>query len=148
MSRHLDAVATSAWSQKQSRQQFARKLRSRQHQAVVTSTTQKGSRDIIQRVAKTFVREEGRNNTWLSRHQLQRKEVATRSSCRDISCRDQRVATTSRGRDIKYKELSRDVSKLSRYQLHKKKVATRSSCRDISFSKGMSQPNKGFCDKD
>ena len=99
-------------------------------------------------VVTTLVIEEGRDNTWLSRHQLQRKEVATRSSCRDINWRDQRVATTSRGRDIKYKELSRDVSKLSRHQLHKKKVATRSSCRDISFSKGMSQPNKGFRDKD
>ena len=99
-------------------------------------------------VATTLVIKEGRDNTWLSRHQLQRKEVATRSSCRDISYKDQRVVTTSRGRDIKYKELSRDVSKLSRHQLHKKKVTTRSSCRDISFSKGMSQPNKGFCDKD
>ena len=53
-----------------------------------------------------------------SRQQEQGKEVATSSSCRDIHCREQRVATTSRGRDIKYKELSRDVSKLSRHQLH------------------------------
>ena len=67
-------------------------------------------------VATTVVREEGRDNTWLSRHQLQRLEVATSRRCRDIRCKDQRVATISRGRDIKYEELSRDVLKQSRHQ--------------------------------
>ena len=84
-------------------------------------------------VVTTLVREEGRDNTWLSRHQLQRKEVATRPSCRDISCRDQRVATTSRGRDINYTK---------RRSRQDQAIATSVS------SKGMSQPSKGFCDKD
>ena len=53
-----------------------------------------------------------------SRQQEQGTEVATTLSCRDIRFKDQRVATGSRGRDIKYKDLSGDVSKLSRHQLH------------------------------
>ena len=54
-----------------------------------------------------------------SRQQEQGTEVATTPGCRDVRCKDQRVATRSRGRDIKYKELSGDVSKMSRQQLHR-----------------------------
>ena len=61
----------------------------------------------------------------------QEKEVATSLSCRDISCKDQKVVTTSSDHDIKYKELrsrhqsdvatsvvkkrGRDMIKLSRH---------------------------------
>ena len=54
-----------------------------------------------------------------SRQQEQGTEVATTHGCRDVRCKDQRVAIRSRGRDIKYKELSGDVSKMSRQQLHR-----------------------------
>ena len=40
------------------------------------------------------------------------------------------------------------IQEQSRHQIQRKEVATRSSCRDISSTKDMSQPNKGFCDKD
>ena len=100
MSRHLDAVVTSTLNQKQSRHQLANRTRSRQHQL------KKEGRDISQRsrhqseVATAVVKKRGRNNTWLSRQQFHRKEVATTPGCRDINCEDLRsrqhlvVATT------------------------------------------------------
>ena len=64
-------------------------LRSQHHQAVATTGARKRGRNIIKQ----------------SRQQEQVKEVATSLSCRDILCKDQKVAIKSSGRDIKYKEL-------------------------------------------
>ena len=64
MSRHLDAVATSALNQKHKQQQLTRRKTSRRHQL------KKEGRDIIQR----------------SRHQCTEKEVAITYGCRDINC--------------------------------------------------------------
>ena len=111
MSQHLDTVATSTLNQKQSRQQLARRKRSRQlqfkkeghdisqrsdsnsedkmsrhHLVVVTVIALKRGRDIIQLSRQQIHRREGRDNTWLSRHQLRRLEVATTSDCRDNNC--------------------------------------------------------------
>ena len=102
----LETVATSARNQKQSRHQFSRKLRSRHHLngrdvrcTEKKVATRSSCRDInyTERrsrhhsvVATTLVREEGCDSTWLSRHQLQRKEVATTPGCCDISCKDLR----------------------------------------------------------
>ena len=68
-----------------------------------------------------------------SRQQEQGTKVATTPGCRDVRCKDQRVATSSRGHDIKYKEKKgRDKIKLSRHQLHLRRVATRQSLCDIT----------------
>ena len=64
----LETVATSALKQKQSRHQFARKLRLRHHQ----------------------LKREGRDKIKLSRHQLHRKGVATSFSGRDNICKRRR----------------------------------------------------------
>ena len=104
MSRQLNAVATSTLNQKQLRHQRAREKRSRHHQL------KREGRDISQRL----------------RQQLHRKEVATTPGCHDNNCTEQKVATTSSCRDIKYKEKrGRDKIKLSRHQLHLRHVATK-----------------------
>ena len=73
----LETVATSALKQKQSRHQFAKKIRSRHHKIKRAGRYKiKLSRHQLHRkeVATTLVIEEGRDNTWLSRHQLHRTE--------------------------------------------------------------------------
>ena len=80
VSSELETVPTSALKQKQSRHQFARKLRSRHHQLKRAGRDKiKLSRHQLHRkeVAITLVIEEGRDNIWVSRHQLQRLEVTT-----------------------------------------------------------------------
>ena len=88
-------------------------------------------------VATTLVIEEGRDNTWWSRHQLQREEVVTRSSCREINCKDQRsrqheaVATTGKkntghdntwwSRHPLHRTEGRDIIYLSRHQIQREK---------------------------
>ena len=89
MSRHLEEVATSTLNQKQSRNQSAKKIRSRHQSEVVTSVVKKGGRDIIQR----------------SRHHEQKREVATSFNGRDVSCTEKKVATTPSCRDINYEDL-------------------------------------------
>ena len=101
-----EKVATSV----RGRDSSSEEKRSRQHLVVTTTIPQKGSRD----------------NTWLSRHQLLRLEVASTPGCRDNNCIEQKVATTSSYRDIKYKEKRGcDKIKLSRHQLHLRHVATK-----------------------
>ena len=131
----LETVATSAAKERRSRHQLnGRDIRCTEQQVATRSScrdinyTERKSRHHSE-VATTLVIEEGRDNTWLSRHQLQRKEVAIRSSCRDImkqsrqqeqetkvattpggrdnSCKDQRVAKRSIGRDIKIQGIKR-----------------------------------------
>ena len=88
----------------------ALKRRSRQDQTVATSTTQKGSRNIIQ---------------W-SRQHFSEKKVVTKPGCRDISCKGKRsrqvqvVATSIRktsGRDIMKQSRQQDKKQRSRQHL-------------------------------
>ena len=128
MSRHLAAVATSTLNQKQSRQQLARKLKSRHQSEVATAVVKTRCCDII----------------WLSRHQLRRLEVATSLSCRDIHCKGFKVATSaasksrSRHQPVVVTSHTRkagpDMIQLSRHQLLRIKVATSVSGRDIRYT--------------
>ena len=93
---------------------------------VATSSAQERRSRHQSEVATAVVKKRGRDNTWLSRQQFHRKEVATTPGCRDINCEEQKVTTTSSCRDIKYKEKrGRDKIKLSRHQLHLRHVATK-----------------------
>ena len=94
----------------------ALKRRSRRDQAVATSTTQKGSRDIIQ---------------WLRQHLLEKK-VATTPGCRDISCKGKRSRQVQVVATSITKTSGRDIMKQSRHQEQETKVATTPGCRDIS----------------
>ena len=67
----LEIVATSALKQKQSRHQFARKLRSRHHQL------KRAGSDKIKLSRHHQLKRAGSDKIKLSRHQLHRKEVAT-----------------------------------------------------------------------
>ena len=64
------------------------KIRSRQHLVVAT----------------TFAKRRGRDNIRMSRQHLLREEVATTPGCRDISCKDQNVATSINCRDVNFTE--------------------------------------------
>ena len=102
-----EKVATSV----RGRDNSSEEKRSRQHLVVAAAIQQKGSRD----------------NTWLSRHQLRRLEVATTFACRDNNCTKQKVATTSGYRDIHCKD---------------QKVATSVSCRDVSSNEMRSRQDQ------
>ena len=118
-----EVVATSAYKER----------RSRHHSMVATSVALKGGRDIIKR----------------SRHQLQRREVATSLSSPDNRSKEKRsrhhseVATSAaKERRSRHhsavatsvvKNQGHDISQLLRHPLQVKKVATTVSGRDISY---------------
>ena len=127
MSRQMNAVSTSTLNQKQSQHQRAREKRSRHHQ----------------------LKREGHDISQRSRQQLHRKEVVTTLGCRDNNSTERKsrqhlVVATS----IVKNRRSRQHLAVATSNTKRKECATRSSCRDTNFTKDMSQPNKGFCDKD
>ena len=102
------------------------------------------------------VKNQGQDSIYLSRHQLQRKKVATAFIGRDISFKEWKSRTTSfSGRDISCSERrsrhhsvaatsvikkgGRDVIQWSRHQMLRKEVVTFLSGRDISCKEWMSR---------
>ena len=124
-------VATSTLHQKRSRDQPAKKSRSRHQSEVVTSVDMKGGRDIIQQSRHHEQKRRGRDNVQRSRHQLRRLEVVTPLSSRDNKSKERRsrhqsVVTTSNAKEARSRHhpvVATSVSK-EEWSRHHSEVAT------------------------